>query len=148
MIGTMLKTSQYEFVKGLVFLGLLLLICSTNRLTAQHRPVKFEHLSSSDGLSQNKVFDITQDHQGFIWIATEDGLNRYDGFNFKIFKNIPGNSSSLFYNGINCVYVSKDGLVWTGGQNGGLGRFDAQSETFVNFLHDAQNPGAIAENFV
>ncbi|APF19508.1 protein serine/threonine phosphatase [Caldithrix abyssi DSM 13497] len=148
MIGTMLKTSQYEFVKGLVFLGLLLLICSTNRLTAQHRPVKFEHLSSSDGLSQNKVFDITQDHQGFIWIATEDGLNRYDGFNFKIFKNIPGNSSSLFYNGINCVYVSKDGLLWTGGQNGGLGRFDAQSETFVNFLHDAQNPGAIAENFV
>ena len=73
----------------------IILIALSNLLFAQDKPVKFDRLSTRDGLSQNRVFDITQDQNGFIWIGTEDGLNRYDGYNFKVFKNIPGDTTSL-----------------------------------------------------
>ena len=67
----------------------LLLLFSINPLIiAQSKPVKFNRFSTKDGLSQNKVLAIIQDDLGFIWLGTEDGLNRYDVYVFNIYKNI------------------------------------------------------------
>ncbi len=128
--------------------ALCLMFGAGMNLGAQEKPVRFEHLSTRDGLSQNMAMDILQDKQGFIWIATEDGLNRYDGYRFKVFKNIPGNPNSLKDNILFHLYLSADGILWTGGPFGGLGRFNADQQTFTNFLHKIHDSTTIAENAV
>lgn len=116
-------------------------------LFAQTKPARFDRLSTKDGLSQNWIFCITQDKLGFIWIGTEDGLNRYDGYNFKIYKNIPGDSLSLVSNFINTLYVTKKGDLWLGGQLGGLSKFNYENESFDNYRNDHSNPNSISGNF-
>ncbi len=55
----------------------------------------FDKITSSQGLSQSTVLSIIQDHKGFMWLGTMDGLNRYDGYTFKVYRNVPEDSSSL-----------------------------------------------------
>ncbi len=69
-----------------------------------------KNLGVDEGLSQGSVFDIVQDDQGFIWIATADGLNRYDGYNFRIFKNDPEDSLSLQHTHLRNLFKGKDAL--------------------------------------
>ena len=89
----------------IVLFSLVLFICSDLRTSiAQEKPVVFEKFTTRDGLSQNKVFSITQDHDGFIWIGTEDGLNRFDGYDFKIFKSRAGDSLSITDNYVKVCY--------------------------------------------
>jgi ligand-binding sensor domain-containing protein len=59
------------------------------------RPIRFDHLSLEQGLSQSTVMDILQDRLGYVWLATEDGLNRYDGFSFKVYRHDPADATSL-----------------------------------------------------
>ncbi|MEM6298484.1 MAG: two-component regulator propeller domain-containing protein, partial [Bacteroidota bacterium] len=74
----------------------LLFILNTGIATAQEQEEwRFRSLKNIDGLSQNSVHSIVQDKHGFIWIGTEDGLNRYDGTRFKVYKNRPQDSTSL-----------------------------------------------------
>ena len=115
---------------------------------AQHKPIKFNRLSSSDGLSQNKVFDIVQDKLGFIWIGTEDGLNRFDGYEFKIFKNVPSDTTSLTDNLVQTLHISKSGDLWIGSQLGGLSKFNSDAETFINYNHNNYDYNTICGNNV
>ncbi len=115
---------------------------------AQDKPVVFKRLTTRDGLSQNRIFDIVQDKYGFIWIGTEDGLNRYDGYNFKVFKNIPGDTTSLANNFAETLHISKKGELWLGGQQGGLSRFNFEDETFYNYPYDHFAQNSISGNFV
>ena len=112
-----------------IFYLLYLLSFFFNSLFAQNKPVKFDRLSTRDGLSQNRIFNIVQDDLGFIWIGTEDGLNRYDGYNFKVFKNTPGDSTSLYRNQIETLHITKNGDLWLGGVRAGLNRFVSETET-------------------
>src|SRR5574339_432614 len=85
--------------------------------------VRFEHLSIEDGLSQNAGLDIFQDSRGYLWIGTQDGLNRYDGYGFKIFKHDPDDPTSLSHNSILAVAEDTKGYLWIGTWGGGLNRF-------------------------
>jgi serine phosphatase RsbU (regulator of sigma subunit)/ligand-binding sensor domain-containing protein len=125
-------------------LWLLTLVVFSSNSLSQKKPVNFNRLTSSNGLSQNKAFNIVQDHDGFIWIGTEDGLNKYDGYNFEIFKRVPGDSLSLSDNWDNVLYVSKDGTLWIGGLLAGLNRFNSSTKTFTNYNNDHSNPNSIA----
>ncbi|MDP3831367.1 MAG: two-component regulator propeller domain-containing protein, partial [Ignavibacteriaceae bacterium] len=91
---------------------LLIFIILSSTAIAQKKPVKFNRLTSSNGLSQNRVSSIVQDHDGFIWIGTEDGVNKYDGYNFEIFKRNPGDSLSLNDNMGLAMHLAKDGTLW------------------------------------
>ena len=62
---------------------------------ASLRPIRFDHLSLEQGLSQSSVMDILQDRRGYVWLATEDGLDRYDGLSFKVYKHDPADAASL-----------------------------------------------------
>ncbi|RPI61184.1 MAG: hypothetical protein EHM44_09105, partial [Ignavibacteriales bacterium] len=68
---------------------------------------KFQHITSEQGLSANTVTRITQGEKGFLWIGTLEGLNRYDGYNFKIFKHNPDDSTSIGANSIYSIYEDK-----------------------------------------
>ena len=67
---------------------------------AQKRELRFEHLSNSEGLSSNSVLCIMQDSRGFLWVGTYDGLNKYDGYNFTVYKNLIDDTSSISDNRI------------------------------------------------
>jgi len=110
--------------------------------------VRFEHLTIEDGLSQNAGLAIFQDSRGYLWIGTQDGLNRYDGYNFKIYKHDPDNPDSLSHNSILTIAEDKDGLLWIGTWGGGLNRFDPMTEKFTNYRHDPENLESLSNNIV
>lgn len=126
----------------------LFVLCCGQSAGAQHPDITFKNLSVEDGLSHATAHHIMQDKYGFIWISTRDGLNRYDGQNFKVFKHIPGNDNSLSANTIWLTHEDTDGLIWIGTNGGGLNVYDPQQDRFYRFFHDPQIPGGISSNTV
>jgi ligand-binding sensor domain-containing protein len=116
----------------------------TSTANAQTLPdLKFTHINSANGLSTDFVRNILQDSRGIIWICTIDGLNRYDGHTFKIYKQIPGNPNSLPGNDIWNIKEDKKGNFWVGTQTG-LCYFEPAKNRFTNFLHDPKNANSMA----
>ena len=98
--------------------------------------VKFEHLSLEQGLSQSSVLTMRQDRQGFMWFGTEDGLNRYDGYTFKVYKHEPQNVFSLSSGAILHLYEDPTGMLWVLTGDGCLNRYDPTTERFYRYAHD------------
>ena len=92
----------------------------------------FRNMSVEDGLSQNMVYSIMQDQTGFIWFGTLDGLNRYDGIRFKIFKKDNENHLSIGSNKIFTLLQVSEGDIWVGTANG-IYIYDPQHEIFNRF---------------
>jgi ligand-binding sensor domain-containing protein/serine phosphatase RsbU (regulator of sigma subunit) len=90
----------------------------------------FNHLTINDGLSQSSITCILQDKNGFMWFGTQDGLNRYDGYDIKIFKNIPGDSTSLTDNFIFSLIEDQSGTLYVETQSGTFHRYNPGTESF------------------
>ena len=110
--------------------------------------IKFKNLTSAEGLPQNTINCVIQDKQGMLWFGTSDGLNRYDGYRFKVYKNELGNKNSLSNNYVISLLQDRKGHIWIGTYGGGLNRFDPDTEKFVRFEHDKNNPASLAHNDV
>ena len=110
--------------------------------------IQFEHLTIEDGLSQNAGLAIFQDSQGFLWIGSQDGLNRYDGYTFKVFKHDPDDPNSISHNSILSITEDHEGYLWVGTWSGGLNRFDRITETFVRYRHDPDQPSSLSHDVV
>ena len=98
--------------------------------TQAQNHIIFHHLTVDDGLSQSSVTCILQDKTGFMWFGTEDGLNRYDGYNIKVFKNNPTDSSSLANNFIFTIYEDSSGTMYVETQGGGFHKYNPLTESF------------------
>lgn len=101
---------------NLVFLSLFLCLCNTS--LAQQGNISFRKLGVEDGLSHVTINDILQDRYGFLWIGTSDGLNRYNGYEFKVFKQHPGDSNSLQNNNVRAIFEGNDHRMWLGTSDG------------------------------
>jgi len=112
---------------------LILLLFGWVNLIGQPKEIKFERLSVEHGLSQSSASVIMQDSQGFMWFGTQDGLNKYDGINFTIYRHDPGDSTSISGNYIASLCEDEDGFIWVATEGGGLDRFDAKKEIFEHF---------------
>ena len=110
--------------------------------------LRFDHISIEDGLSQSSVRVIFQDSRGFIWFGTEDGLNRFDGYNFKTFKPDPDAPTSLSDRWITAILEDEEGYIWVGTRLGGLNRYDPRTEQFARYLNDDSNPKSLSDNHV
>ncbi len=110
--------------------------------------LRFEHMTIDEGLSQNAGLALLQDRQGYLWIGSQDGLNRYDGYGFTHFKNDPNNPSSISYNSIISLFESYDGFLWIGTWGGGLNRFDPKTSTFTRYPADPSNPDSLSHGIV
>jgi ligand-binding sensor domain-containing protein/two-component sensor histidine kinase len=115
---------------------------------AREVPINFDHLTNEEGLSQNTVHYIMQDSRGFIWFATEDGLNRYDGYNFSIYKAKPADKHSLPDNFVWTIYEDRSKNLWVGTNNGGLSKYDRANERFINYYSDPSNSHSLSFNNV
>lgn len=114
---------------GKIFLAFLLFI-STFVANLSSQSLNFNNLTVKNGLSNNKVNAILQDRNGFIWLGTEDGLNRFDGYDFKIYRNNPIDSNSISDNYIWSLFEDEDGNIWIGTKNGELNLYNLKSDSF------------------
>lgn len=118
-------------------------------LPAQSPTLYFDKLSVQNGLSHNKVNCIVRDQRGFMWIGTNDGLNRYDGHDFTVFQHRPGDSSSISGNIINDLLEDDQGVLWIATADGGLCRYDYRqrpSRQFSQYRHQEGNRQSIPVN--
>ena len=103
---------------------------------AETRPIRFNQLSLEHGLSQSTVLCMFQDSRGFIWIGTEDGLNRYDGFKFTIYKHDPSDVESLGHDAVWGIDEDDSGNLWLATSGGGLAMWDRARDAFVRYGAD------------
>lgn len=108
----------------------------------------YETISASQGLSQGMIFDILQDNEGFIWVGTKNGLNRYDGYNFKIFSNDPYNKTSLSSNTIVNLFEDSKGRIWVGTEDAGINVYDKKTGRFSRIQHNATDPKSLSGNSI
>jgi ligand-binding sensor domain-containing protein/two-component sensor histidine kinase len=108
----------------LKILVLILFILVNCRIVPQSSSPEIRHLSMEQGLSQSNVNCILQDSKGFLWIGTKDGLNRYDGYNFRVYQNSPSDSNSLSDNYITALAEDSSGNIWAGTLGGKLNRIN------------------------
>jgi diguanylate cyclase (GGDEF)-like protein/PAS domain S-box-containing protein len=122
-------------------------LIKANTSLSNQAALKFKHLLTTDGLSQNNVFDIVQDRDGFIWIATEDGLNKYDGKNFVHYRKNLADPNSIANNFIRKVFVDNDGVLWVGTAKG-LSKYNVRLDNFENFYHQENSNESLKDNMV
>jgi len=101
--------------------------------TAQDNKINFSRLTTKEGLSSNSVCLTLKDRYGFLWVATEDGLNRFDGTTFKIYKHDNKNHKSLNVNHIKTLFEDRSGRLWIGTNGGSLQLYDRRQDCFENF---------------
>ena len=129
-----------------IFSCLVMLLKGT-QLAAQTTGA-YESISIAQGLSQGMVFDLLQDKEGFIWVATKNGLNRYDGYEFRVFTNDTYNSSSLSSNTIIKLFEDSKGRIWAGTENAGVNIYDKKSGQFYRIVHNPSDPGSLSGNVI
>ncbi len=144
-------------VKKLIVLAVIILMilsAATIRTYAQRgyglqTNIRFTHLTIDDGLSHSDVRAIAQDPQGFMWFGTWlGGLNRYDGYTFRVYKHDPHDERSLSSDNIRKVYIDHTGVLWVKTNAPGLDRYDRETDTFVHYQHDSDDPSSLPHDFV
>src|SRR5215218_9707329 len=104
---------RMSFVRRFIVNSLFFLMVSAVNAQTIREQYAFRHLAEQNGLSYNLVNCIIKDHNGFFWIGTYDGLNRFDGFHFTVYKNDRHNSNTLINNTVHTICEDKSGNIWT-----------------------------------
>src|SRR5215510_9281669 len=120
--------------------------------SAQDKPslrqdATFTHITIEQGLSDQRVQAVVQDHAGFMWFGTNTGLNRFDGYNIAAYRHDPTNPHSLSGNLIEALYVDRSGTLWVGTRSG-LNAFDRRTERFTRYRNDPADPRSLSDNTV
>ncbi|MEO8147669.1 MAG: two-component regulator propeller domain-containing protein [Bacteroidia bacterium] len=134
---------QHKLLFTLFFLLSCFNVCN-GQLSNMH----FDLINEANGISNHSVGNIAQDKDGYMWFATADGLNRFDGYSFKVFRKIIGDSNSIQGNYLSRLAVDYENKLWIGLSPSGLSCFDPVTEKFTNYRHDEKNPQSISENSV
>jgi ligand-binding sensor domain-containing protein len=127
---------------------LLILISIWLGIAGAQQNYRFDHLSFEEGITHNITYSIIQDSKGFMWFGTFYGLIRYDGRDYKIFKHIPFDSTSVSSDNIISLYEDKNGFIWVGTWSGGLNRFDPHDEVFTQYKHEYKDTLSISNDVV
>jgi diguanylate cyclase (GGDEF)-like protein len=126
------------------FLGTIVLLCASGLLPGAQESLRFRRYDIEKGLSQNSVYFIVQDRRGFMWFATQDGLNRFDGYAFKVFRPDLDDRFSLSNGYVTALAEDDQGYLWVGTDSGGLNRFDPATEKFSRFGHSPGKPKSLS----
>ncbi|MGE5250732.1 MAG: two-component regulator propeller domain-containing protein [Bacteroidota bacterium] len=116
--------------------------------TKYNPSIRFERIGIDQGLSQSSVTAILQDSQGFLWFGTQDGLNRYDGYSFAVYRpneDVPGSLSDRWISG---MVEDSQGFLWVGTRQGGLNRFDPRTGMFAAYRHEGRDEASLSSDQV
>ena len=124
------------------------LMCLTlsDAMAAPTKPMRFSHVTLDDGLSQSNVQAIFQDSRGYLWFATESGLNRYDGYEITRYVRERGRLDALSNDFIWTIAEDANQDLWLATLGGGVVRWNRVSDTFTTFRHDPADPGSLASD--
>jgi len=137
-----------------IFCGLLAFVLLASAAPAMGdssfdaHPMRFEHLTLEDGLSQSNVLSILQDSRGQMWFGTENGLNAFNGYEFRTYYRERGNANSLSSDFVFDVVEDAQGDLWLATNGGGLAHRDTRSGNFTSYRHDAEDASTIGSNVV
>ncbi len=145
------RTATLPKVEGCAFFSFLIGLTSALTLAAspafglEARNIRFRSITPEDGLSQSTVHAILQDREGFMWFGTQEGPNRYDGYEFKTFGPEVGDAGSKTLPIVRALHEDRSGVIWMG-TDGGLHRYDRATSTFVRYENDPTNPLSLSNN--
>ncbi|MBN2420163.1 MAG: response regulator [Deltaproteobacteria bacterium] len=125
MFHTSKKYLFFFIITGLIFQA-------SNSYSSLPAKLKFEHITTDNGLSQSTVTSILQDRHGFMWFGTFDGLNRYDGYEFTIYRHDPNDPGSIISNQVRAIFEDNEGNLWIATFEG-LSRYDRDKDKFINY---------------
>ncbi|MGB9724442.1 MAG: ligand-binding sensor domain-containing protein, partial [Chloroflexia bacterium] len=141
----MSRRNRHLRVVYLVASALLLAVLGGVPAAWVRTPVpRFFHLTPADGLSHHIVYAVAQDAQGFLWIGTQDGLNRYDGRTLTVFRHLRSDPHSLVHSTVQALAVDAAGTLWVG-TVGGLDRYDREAGRFVHHPEVGESVTALYE---
>jgi two-component system sensor histidine kinase ChiS len=126
----------------------LIILLMASALYGQVENIRFDHISIKEGLSQVSVNCILQDKKGFMWFGTQDGLNRYNGYDFVIYRHNPDDKTTISDNFVWSIFEDQDGMIWIGTFGKGLDKFDPASGIFTHNEHDAATSNSLSNNDV
>lgn len=135
--------SMFNSIFRVVWYVFILFLLSVPAAEAQ---LSFKRYTINEGLSQNTVYCLLEDKDGVIWIGTEDGLNKFDGYDFTYYKHDFRDPASISHNQINALYEDREGRLWVGTSDG-LNIFDKRTEKFIR-LSTIQNPSTASNDFI
>ncbi len=115
---------------------------------AAETPILFDYLTIEDGLSHNSVRCIMKDYKGFMWFGTFDGLNRYDGYKFVVYRHDKNNTDTLGGSYITALLEDKKGNLWIGTRTGGLNLYNREKDRFIRFQRQKSQPNSLSHNYV
>jgi len=141
------KIATLSYPVYFLFLSIIFFFLMSSNIYPQKSNVVFEHFTPDQGMSAYIALCVYQDKTGYLWFGTLRGLDRYDGYNFKTYKNEPGNTNSIANASVNTLYEDKEGIFWVG-TSSGLDRFDRAIEKFIHFTLHPPGPGTEWSNDV
>ena len=130
---------KYQFL-----MSILALLITMTAVYAQN--FRFEKLTKEDGLSQSTGNETVQDSRGFIWFATQDGLNRYDGYHFKVYRHNRNKKNGLSGSNINDMLEDKHGNLWIANNSTGLNKLNLDKDTFTSYRNSSTNEQSLASD--
>lgn len=136
---------KHFYIKTLLLAFIILLTVFSINLFPQADSILIDHISTEQGLSHKHVHCVMEDSYGFLWIGTDDGLNRYDGYEFIVYKNDIGDTTSLSSPIISILTEDDKGNIWVGTPNG-LNLYQRQTDSFVRYTHNPKNEYSISKN--
>lgn len=140
-----------KFHRGCCLLSMLIIILggvTDSPAQTTTDDFKFQTLTPLQGLSHTVVNCALQDEIGFLWIGTQDGLNKYDGYSFTVFQNNPLDSTSIQDNNIRAMIKDRNGIFWLASWGGGLIKFDPLTEQFTQYINDPSDPRSLKDNWL
>lgn len=120
---------------AVILLVLSSYLSQANAAGFESNAMRFDRITVADGLVQGSVLAIEQDNSGFLWLATEGGLDRYDGFNFKHYRHERGNPNALASDFVRDLHVAEDGTLWIATDGGGVSRWDPATDAITTYRY-------------
>ena len=140
----MIRLIMKNLFESILVFVLFTSICCSELQAQSALDAMYTRITTYDGLSSNSVNQTVRDNNGYIYFATSNGLDRFDGKNFKSYKHEAGNNKSLSHNKATCLLVDNKDQLWVGTSNGL--NLKTNSDTFISFLHDEDNTNSISND--
>ncbi len=131
-----------------IFILIIIIIIQIPVSNGQQTDLRFDKISRNQGLSQSEVNSICQDSDGFIWIGTLDGLNKFDGYNITVYRKNSDILNCISNNFIQSIFEDNHGKLWIGTYGGGINIYDKDKDEFISYTHDNNNPKSISDDYI